>query len=100
MMMLILQDDSALITRMTPARTLMGMPVQWKPWGKSTRLPSSLWNAAANTSCNVDTGAVVCQLLCQCALQGWEICGRILRLWPHAHGAPGRRRRQDIQLLT
>jgi len=83
---------------MTPTRTLMGMPVQWKPWGKSTRLPSSLWNAAANISCNVDTGAVLCQLMCQCALK--EISGKILCLWPHAHGTPARRRRQDIQLLT
>ncbi len=31
--------------------TLMGMPVQWKPWANSTCLPSSLWYALANTSC-------------------------------------------------
>lgn len=26
-----------------PMLTLMGMPVQWKPWGKRTRFPHSRW---------------------------------------------------------
>ena len=33
------------------AHALMGMPVQWKPCGKSTRLPHSRWYADANSSC-------------------------------------------------
>jgi len=37
---------------------LMGMPVQWKPWGKSTRLPVSRWYAHANSSCD-STGRAV-----------------------------------------
>ena len=35
------------------ARALMGMPVQWKPCGKSTRFPVSRWYAHANSSCIV-----------------------------------------------
>ena len=30
-------------------RTLMGIPVTWKPWGNSTRLPNILWYPAANS---------------------------------------------------
>jgi hypothetical protein len=36
--------------------TLMGMPVQWKPWGNSTFLPHSLWKAEANSSCGARHG--------------------------------------------
>ena len=32
------------------SRTLMGMPVQWKPNGKRQRLPSMRWNPTANST--------------------------------------------------
>ena len=58
--------------------TLIGMPVQWKPWANSTRFPSSLWYADANTSCawGAQTGRVsgrncaICYLCAEALPQG------------------------------